>query len=92
MPTAISKNQENTTKVSMENTYATTDLSLSAFLQARGHKIVKVLNRDGRGVFVFADSRELREDILRWGNNEAVRIRVRSFVNGLRDLKGLVGW
>ncbi len=72
--------------------YATTDLSLSAFLQARGHKIVKVVNRDGRGVFVFADSQELREDILRWGNNEAVSIRVRSFVNGLRDLKGLVGW
>ncbi len=72
--------------------YATTDLSLSAFLQTRGHKIVKVTNRDGRGVFVFADSRELREDILRWGNNEAVSIKVRSFVNALRDLKGLVGW
>ncbi len=72
--------------------YATTDLSLSAFLQTRGHKIVKVVNKDGRGVFVFTDTEKLREDILRWGNNEAVSIQVRSFVNALRDLKGLVGW
>ncbi len=52
---------------------------------------MKVLNRDGRGVFVFADNQALREDILRWGNNEAVSIQVRGFVNGMRDLKGLVG-
>ena len=71
--------------------YSTTDLSLSAFLQIRGHKIIDVLNEGGRGVFVFADSPELRADILRWGNNEAVRIPVRGFVNGLRDLKGIVG-
>ena len=71
--------------------YATTDLSLSAFLQARSHQILEVLNKDGRGVFVFADNQALREDILRWGNNEAVSIQVRGFVNGMRDLKGLVG-
>ena len=32
-----------------------------------------------------------RQEILRWGNNDRVAIRVRGFVNGLRDLKGLVG-
>ncbi len=71
--------------------YATTDLSLSAFLQAIGHEIVEVRNQNGRGVFVFVDTPELHGDILRWGNNKAVSIRVRSFVNGMRDLKGLVG-
>ena len=71
--------------------YATTDLSLSAFLQTLGHNLVDIQHEAGRGVFVFTDTEKLREDILRWGNNEAVRIRVRGFVNGLRDLKGLVG-
>ncbi len=75
-----------------EGIYATTDLPLAAFLQSRGYKLIDfVENERGRGVFVFGDEPELREDILRWGNNESVSIRVRGFVNGLRDLKGLVG-
>ena len=71
--------------------YATTDLSLSAFLQVLGHEIVDVLSEGGRGVFVFAESPELRRDVLRWSNNEPVCIRARTFINGMRDLKGLVG-
>jgi hypothetical protein len=71
--------------------YSTSDLALSAFLQSKGHKIRQVLRQNGRGVFVFDDTSELREDILRWGNNEEVSIRARGFVDGLRDLKGLVG-
>lgn len=71
--------------------YLTTDLSLSAFLQIRGHEIIEVRKEHSRGIFAFEESPELRADILKWGNNEAVSIRVRSFVNGLRDLKGLVG-
>ena len=72
-------------------TYATTDLSLSAFLQVRGHQIIEVHNKSNRGVFMFGDTAELRQDILRWGNNDSVSIRIRGFVNGMRDLKGLVG-
>ena len=72
-------------------TYATADLSLSAFLQARNHQLVDVRNERGRGTFVFADTPELRQDILRWGNNEPVTIQVRGFVNLMRDLKGMVG-
>jgi len=74
----------------MEN-YATTDLSLSAFLQALGHQLVDVRNERGRGTFVFDDTPELRADILRWGNNEPVKMKARDFVNGIRDLKGMVG-
>ncbi len=74
----------------MDN-YATSDLSLSAFLQALGHQLVEVRNERGRGTFVFTDTPELRQDILRWGNNEPVSIQVRGFVNLMRDLKGLVG-
>ncbi len=75
----------------MANTYATTDLSLSAFLQALGHEIVNIRNQDGRGTFIFSDTQELREDILRWGNDKPVSIQVRGFVNLMRDLKGMVG-
>ena len=71
--------------------YSSRDLSLSAFLQARGHPIIGVQSQNGRGVFSFSVTPELQEDILRWGNNEPISIRVRSFVNGMRDLKGLVG-
>jgi hypothetical protein len=74
----------------MPSLYKTADLSLSAFLQTRGHSIVDFRTGSGRGVFVFADSDELRRDVLRWGNNEIVPIAVRGFVNSLRDLKGLV--
>ena len=75
----------------MAETYATTDLALSAFLQALGHEIVDVRGEAGRGVFVFSDSPELRGDVLRWSNNEPVLLRARTFINGMRDLKGLVG-
>ena len=86
----VANNQANKPEVSMA-TYATTDLSLSAFLQALGHQLIDIRNEGGRGVFVFTDTKELRQDILRWGNNQAVSIRVRGFVNLMRDLKGLVG-
>ncbi len=75
----------------MAHTYATTDLSLSAFLQALGHQLVDVLNDRGRGTFVFADTEGLRQNILKWGNNQPVSIQVRGFVNLMRDLKGMVG-
>jgi len=90
-PVTVNKNRANKTEASMANTYATTDLSLSAFLQALGHQLVDVLNDRGRGTFVFADTEELRQNILKWGNNQPVSIQVRGFVNLMRDLKGMVG-
>jgi hypothetical protein len=71
--------------------YWTADLSLSAFLLARGHRIQEIKSEGCRGIFCFIDSQELRQDLLRWGNNDKVSISVREFVNGMRDLKGLVG-
>ena len=68
----------------------TTDLPLSAFLQVRNHSITEVHTESGRGKFVFLDTPELHQDVLRWGNNEAVEIKVRDFVNAMRNLKGMV--
>ena len=71
-------------------TYSTADLALSTFLQARGHEILRVGSDRGRGIFTFAESAELRSDLLRWANDEPVSICVRGLFNSLRDLKGLV--
>jgi len=56
-------------------TYARTDLSLSAFLQALNHQLVDVRNERGRGTFVFADTQELRQDILRWATTNPSQSR-----------------
>ena len=71
--------------------YRTTDLSLSAFLQTRGHKIIEIKSERGRGFFGFEDTRDLRQDILKWSNGDHVEINARAFGNALRDLKGMVG-
>jgi hypothetical protein len=71
--------------------FRTTDLTLSAFLSMRGHTLLRVEKEGDRGVFVFADTREVREDVLRWGNNTPVLFEARVFANTLRDLKGMVG-
>ncbi len=71
--------------------HRTTDLHLSAFLQARGHQLVDIRSEGSRGIFVFEDSDELRRDVLRWSNNEPVLLAARAFVNAARDLKGIIG-
>jgi hypothetical protein len=73
------------------NKYQTPDLNLSAFLRARGHQLLDVRREGGRGIFVFQDSDELRRDLMNWGNNVPVPLAARAFVNGMRDLKGMVG-
>ncbi len=73
-----------------KNTYATADLALAAFLASRRHTITDVRSDHGRGVFVFPDTPDLREDLLCWGNDEPVSIPLRRFVSDMRQLKGLV--
>jgi hypothetical protein len=70
--------------------FRTTDLSLSAFLRTRGHPLLRMEREGDRGIFVFADTEELREDVLRWGNDKPVLLAARVFINILRDLKGMV--
>jgi hypothetical protein len=70
--------------------FRTTDLSLSAFLRTKGHRLLSMERDQNKGVFVFADTQELREDVLRWGNDTPVLLAARVFINTLRDLKGMV--
>ena len=73
----------------MPDIYATSDIGLSAFLRARGHKIIRIDGVQGRAAFVFANSKDLGSDILAWANNEPSNFAARGFFNCLRDLKGL---
>lgn len=71
------------------DTYSTADLALAAFLKERGHSLVGIRSELGCGVFVFQDGMELQQDILNWSNDETTLLRPRSFLNNVRDLKGL---
>lgn len=71
--------------------YTTADLFLSAYLQNLGHKIISFKREHGRGFFTFNSTDQLEEDVLKWGNNEPITIRLRSFLNSTRDLKGMIG-
>jgi hypothetical protein len=73
----------------MSDTYQTSDIGLSAFLRARGHRIVSVDGSPGRGIFTFQNSKQLNTDVLTWANNEPSEYPARDFFNCLRDLKGL---
>lgn len=81
--------QEETTHPSGKPTqaYETTDLNLSSYLRCRGFTIQDILRQNGRAIFVFADSPEVRRAILEYANDGMVGVR--SFCNTLRDLKGI---
>jgi hypothetical protein len=75
----------------MVDTFQTSDIGLSAFLQERGHRIIRIDGSANRATFVFSNSKDLGRDVLAWANNEPSNLSARSFFNSLRDLKGLAG-
>jgi YVTN family beta-propeller protein len=71
----------------LTQTYQTTDLTLSSFLRCRGFQIENIRQNNGRTLFVFNESPELRQAILEYANDAA--IAVRSFCSTMRDLKAI---
>lgn len=69
--------------------YKSSDLSLAAFLTARGHKLVGVEGSSAHSVFCFEKSPELIADTLHWFNNTPTLIPARALFDGWRNLKGL---
>jgi len=66
-------------------TYASTDFYLSAYLKAKGLKLLNV-ERDGRrAIFIFEDRRDRKELIRSFYNNGVVEIN--AFKNAIQDLK-----
>ena len=74
-------------KPNPDSTYQTTDLTLTSFLRCRGFAIENIKQNNGRTLFIFQESPELRRAILDFANDEV--IAVRSFCSTMRDLKAI---
>jgi hypothetical protein len=68
-------------------TYDTTDLTLASFLRCRSFNINNIKRQNGKTVFVFEDSSQLRDAVLEYANDGSVSVR--TFSNTLRDLKAI---
>ena len=71
----------------LKQTYQTTDLTLTSFLRCRGFQIENIKQNNGRTLFIFQESPELRRAILDFANDEVVNVR--SFCSTMRDLKAI---
>ena len=67
--------------------YQTTDLTLASFLRCRGFQIESIKQNNGRTLFIFQESPELRTAILDFANDAVVAVR--SFCSTMRDLKAI---
>ncbi|HEX7332100.1 MAG TPA: cytochrome D1 domain-containing protein [Pyrinomonadaceae bacterium] len=70
-----------------KQSYQTTDLTLTSFLRCRGFAIENIKQNNGRTLFIFQESPELRRAILDYANDAAVSVR--SFCSTMRDLKAI---
>jgi hypothetical protein len=68
-------------------TYQTTDLMLTSFLRCQGFPIENIKQTNGRTLFIFQESAELRRAILDFANDAVVAVR--SFCSTMRDLKAI---
>jgi len=71
----------------LKQTYQTTDLTLTSFLRCRGFQLENIRQNNGRTLFMFEESPELRRAILDFANDAAVAVR--SFCSTMRDLKAI---
>ncbi|MBM3248620.1 MAG: hypothetical protein FJZ10_04285 [Candidatus Omnitrophica bacterium] len=70
------------------STYSTNDLWLSAFLKAKGLKILRVEGNNRRAIFVFEDSAERKDLIEKFYNNGSIGITL--IKNAMADLKSAI--
>ena len=70
------------------NTYATSDLYLSAYLKAKGLKLMDKRRDGNKLVFIFGDRADRKELIMEFFNDGLVSIT--AFKNAIQDLKTMV--
>jgi hypothetical protein len=71
----------------VNRTYDTTDLTLASFLRCRSFTINNIRRQNGKTIFVFEDSSQLRNAVLEYANDGSVSVR--TFCSTLRDLKAI---
>jgi Domain of unknown function (DUF5659) len=81
------KKAVNSISEELKEMYQTTDLTLTSFLRCRGFAIENMKQNNGRTLFTFQESPELRRAILDYANDEVVAVR--SFCSTMRDLKAI---
>ena len=74
--------------IKMMNTYATSDLYLSAYLKAKGLRLIDKRKEGDRFVFIFDDRNDRRALIQEFFNDGLVNIT--AFKNAIQDLKTMV--
>jgi len=72
----------------MNSTYETADLYLSAYLKAKGLKLIDKRNAGNKFVFIFSDRPDRKELIQEFFNDGLVNIT--AFKNAIQDLKTMV--
>lgn len=72
---------------SVSRTYDTTDLTLASFLRCRSFPINDIRRQNGKTVFIFEDSTQLRHAVLEYANDGSVAVR--TFCSTMRDLKAI---
>lgn len=76
-------------EIIVEKPFQTSDLYLSAFLKAKGMKLIDQVRNDNKKIhFVFEDSKKRKVFIQEYFNNGSVNIT--DFKNALQDLKTIV--
>jgi hypothetical protein len=73
--------------MSTDTNFQTTDLSLAAFLLARGHRVIQLGGAAG-GRRIFSFPTEASAEALEFFQHASVPAR--AFANALRDLKALI--
>lgn len=72
-------------KMMRTKTYASTDFYLSAYLKAKGLKLLDVERNGRRATFIFEDRNDRKELIKSFYNDGMVQIN--AFKNAIQDLK-----
>ena len=75
-------------EIKNENGYATSDLYLSAFLKAKGLKLIDQYSDRGKMYFVFKESEKRKKLLQDFYNNGMVSAN--NFKNALQDLKTIL--
>jgi len=75
-------------KMNQNSQYATTDFYLSAFLKAKGLKLVDLHREGRRSTFIFEDRKDRKQLIKDFYNDG--KVEVNSFKNAIQDLKAII--
>ena len=68
--------------------FSTRDIFLATILKQSGIPLLKVIDNNGRGIFIFKSSEQIERLINGYFNNE-LRVDPKSFVENWKSLKSL---